>query len=521
MSDSRNLTEVTATVAVTQFDENGTIPPNEPPTAHSQSITLPRATATPVVLTGSDPDGDALTFTIITAPAHGTLTGDPPEMVYTPDPFFTGDDSLVFRVMDPGGLTSSATISFTLLQRAAQIVVYEPFDYTPVNDAVAGRLAGRNGGIGWSGPWADNTTGSNGGEAFIYDSQGNAEGLYNGNFGNGLPGWDGQVNNLPNRGGYAGLSDWSSQAAGNDRLNSHRQLARSAGEMAAENNGVLWLSAVWHLPDPSFHSSVGIALTSGGSYFVERARTLTNSGNGIGVGHGANLTGGGLLNPLFWHGGVQSTPHPDPNTNPVVSSSADNIVILKFEFSASEDTVHAWFFNENQEMTEAAFLANAVSATSSIDAHTLDTLTFSTIRHGNAVDEIRIAHSFHDVISGLTDTAPAAHSQALSLPQNTNLPVTLTGDDPRGGGLTFAITRPPSHGALSGQLPNLTYTPDVNFHGIDRLTFSVTDAGQHLAEAEVTLHVIYDPPPFPAARQRRGDHLFRRLLHPHLHRWQR
>ena len=41
---------------------------------------------------------------------------------------------------------------------------------------------------------------------------------------------------------------------------------------------------------------------------------------------------------------------------------------------------------------------------------------------------------------------------------------------------TFAIETPPSNGALTGTVPNLTYTPAADFGGTDMLTFTVTDA---------------------------------------------
>ena len=298
-------------------------------------------------------------------------------------------------------------------------LVYEAFDYEPVNDSILGRVAGRNGGTGWGGPWLDSVAGSNGGAAFVYDSRGNPADLYGGTYGSNQPNWDAVVNNLPSKGGYAGLSDWTSEAAGNDRLNSHRPLAMSAGEMAASNGGVLWLSAVWHMPNQSLNPPVGIALASGNSHFADRAQTLTNqangaaSGNGIGVGHGSTLAGGGRLNPVFWENGRESA----RTLGPTLSSSSDNIVILKFEFGAT-DTIRAAFFTEHLEMTEEAFNANAVSATSTIDEFSLTTLTFSTTRKENAVDEFRIGHTFADVT-----TVPPVIRQSLEITDISRDPV--------------------------------------------------------------------------------------------------
>lgn len=205
------------------------------------------------------------------------------------------------------------------------------------------------------------------------------------------------VDNLPTTGGYAGLSDWSNQGAGNDRLNSHRTLAQSAGSMAASNNGVLWLSAVWHFQDNGYYAPVGIALTGGGN-FEERAKTISNSpagtGNAIGVGSGAVLDASLLdLNPTFWANGTEFAQTMGTN----ISTSLDNVIILKFEFGAT-DTVRAWYFTEGQAMSEAAFNTNAKSVSSTIDENTLNTLVFSASRFGNAVDEIRIGNSFAAVI---------------------------------------------------------------------------------------------------------------------------
>ena len=168
--------------------------------------------------------------------------------------------------------------------------------------------------------------------------------------------------------------------------------------MAASNGGVLWLSSVWHLPNQGFHATFGIALTSGGS-LEERARTLSGSAHGIGVGHGANLTGGSRLNPLFWANGTQSAITLGPS---VATPTLDKIIVLKFTFGAA-DSVKAWFFNENQAMTEAAFNTNGITTTGSINENNLTTLAFSTIRKENAVDDIRIGHTFQEVTTPLVE----------------------------------------------------------------------------------------------------------------------
>lgn len=95
----------------------------------------------------------------------------------------------------------------TLTASHGELLVYEPSDYKPTNDETFGRLAGRNGGLGFGAPWQDTQGNFNEGEAFIYDSRGNPKDLYGGTWGQGKVDWDGVVDNLPTMGGYAAISD--------------------------------------------------------------------------------------------------------------------------------------------------------------------------------------------------------------------------------------------------------------------------------------------------------------------------
>jgi hypothetical protein len=88
-------------------------PVNDPPTAtgHAQNVHGKVA----VILAGSDPDGDALTFEIVAGPAHGELTGMAPALEYQPATSFVGDDSFTFRVSDGAAASEPATIELHVL----------------------------------------------------------------------------------------------------------------------------------------------------------------------------------------------------------------------------------------------------------------------------------------------------------------------------------------------------------------------------------------------------------------------
>ncbi|MCH1928635.1 tandem-95 repeat protein [Shewanella sp. A25] len=85
---------------------------NDAPVADDQSINLDEDSSVSVILTGYDIEGSALSFIIIQLPAHGTLSGDAPTLVYTPEAGFAGEDSLIFKVSDGELDSNEATVTF-------------------------------------------------------------------------------------------------------------------------------------------------------------------------------------------------------------------------------------------------------------------------------------------------------------------------------------------------------------------------------------------------------------------------
>ena len=89
------------------------------PVATTQRVGTDEDVATTITLAGTDADGDALTYTVVAQPAHGTLSQAGTNWMYTPSLNYNGLDSFTFTASD-GSLTSvPATVSITV---------------TPVND---------------------------------------------------------------------------------------------------------------------------------------------------------------------------------------------------------------------------------------------------------------------------------------------------------------------------------------------------------------------------------------------------
>jgi VCBS repeat-containing protein len=97
-------------------------PVNDPPVADPQSLTVDPGAAVTITLTGSDAEGDTLTFSIVDGPFGGTLTDltqVPPSsatVTYTAPSGGDPADAFTFEVDDGNGGSDTATVSIAITQ---------------------------------------------------------------------------------------------------------------------------------------------------------------------------------------------------------------------------------------------------------------------------------------------------------------------------------------------------------------------------------------------------------------------
>lgn len=89
-------------------------PPNNPPIADDQSVVTDEDTALGITLTAADLDGDPLTYSIVTEPSNGILTGATSSVVYIPNVNYNGEDSFTFKANDGKADSNIATVSITI-----------------------------------------------------------------------------------------------------------------------------------------------------------------------------------------------------------------------------------------------------------------------------------------------------------------------------------------------------------------------------------------------------------------------
>jgi hypothetical protein len=84
---------------------------------------------------------------------------------------------------------------------------------------------------------------------------------------------------------------------------------------------------------------------------------------------------------------------------------------------------------------------------------------------------------------------PVADALSIETTKNTAVDITLTGSDPENSPISFALVDEPLKGGLSGAIPSLTYTPNVDFAGSDSFSFTSSDGDNKSKAAKVSIAV--------------------------------
>lgn len=107
-SASDGTTTVTATAGVT------ITPVNDPPVANAASTSTAEDTAKAITLTGSDVEGQALSYAIASQPSHGSVNLVGTQATYTPAANYVGPDSFTFTASDGVATSAPKAVSVTV-----------------------------------------------------------------------------------------------------------------------------------------------------------------------------------------------------------------------------------------------------------------------------------------------------------------------------------------------------------------------------------------------------------------------
>ncbi|MFN8469350.1 MAG: Ig-like domain-containing protein [Caldilineaceae bacterium] len=365
---------------------------NDAPLANNQNVTTAEDTALNIVLTATDVELNPLTYSIVTQPAHGTLTGTTPNVTYTPAANYFGADSFTFKANDGTADSNVATVSINV---------------TAVNDA----------------PLANPQS--------VTTAQNTA----------------------------ANITLTGSDVEGNPLTYSI---------VTAPTHGALSGTA----PNVTYTPAAGYIGTDS---FTFKANDGTADSNVATVS--INVTAGANVPPVA-----------NPQIVPTAEDTAVNITLTATD--ANGDTLSYSIVTQPAHGTVTGTAPN-VTYTPAANYAGTDSFTFMA-NDGQA--DSNVATVTINVTA--VNDAPVADNQTVSTQEDTALNITLTGSDVEGNPLTYSIVTQPAHGTLSGTAPNVTYTPAANYAGTDSFTFKASDgtADSNVATVSINVTAVNDAP---------------------------
>ena len=120
-----NIFGSTATTPPAGNESTATTPPvangggstsNSPPVANDLVITTSKNIAKAITLKATDSNNDSLTYSIVTKPSHGTLTGTGPVRNYNPNTEYIGPDNFAYKVNDGTVDSNTARVNITVIK---------------------------------------------------------------------------------------------------------------------------------------------------------------------------------------------------------------------------------------------------------------------------------------------------------------------------------------------------------------------------------------------------------------------
>jgi VCBS repeat-containing protein len=481
---------ITATVTITVT----AVP--DAPLADDQSVSTDEDTSLGITLTAGDVDGDPLTYSIVSGPSNGSLSGTPPSVTYTPNVDFNGPDSFTFQAND-GDLDSNvATVSITVnavndapvaddqsvttdedtalgITLTASDVEGDPLTYAIVSGPSNGSLGGTPPSVTYT-PNPD----FNGPDSFTF--QANDGGL------------DSNVATVSIT--VNAVND--SPVANDDSATTSENMpvlvdvlvndtdvdgnldATSVTVTTAATNGTTAVNPttgeITYTPNPSY--------VGGDSFVYQVCDTGTPS----------------LCHPATVTMTVTVTNDPPVAVDDSYATDEDSPLtvlapgVLANDSDPDSDPLTAVWDSGPANGTLTLNEDGSFDYTPDVDFAGQD--SFAYLAYDGSVSSV-ITATVTITVTAVNDS-PVANDQSVSMSEDTAVGITLTASDVDGDPLTYAIVSGPSSGSLSGTPPSVTYTPDADFNGGDSFTFQANDGGldSNVATVSITVNAVNDSP---------------------------
>ena len=475
---------ITKTVTVT-ID-----PVNDAPTTSNISITIDEDAVTSITLTGSDVDGDNLTFSKLSNPVHGVLAVNTNGLyTYTPYANYNGSDSFGFTVSDGNGGTVNGVVNITV----------NPVNDAPfvVNDQITmDQDTVMNLDVLANDTDADSTITitsiTQPSEAQITLT---AEKLlkitpnigYYGTFTFTYTVSDGQY---PVQGTVTVTVNKTIQVIAADDLFAIDENASSVVLDLLENDildeGNTYIYA---FSDPS-HGTLELTI-------------LDNGHDALLYTPNPNYSGSDSFTYLLSNGTLEST----ATVNITINSVNDAPVASADSITTNEDTAYDITLSASDaDLDTLSYIIVAQPTHGTLVLKNDHTYTYTPVANYNGSDSFTFK-----VNDGTTDSntatvtitvnslndVPVVNDTSVNVDEDNTLTGTLTATDADGDTLTFSKAGNPAHGTVTvSSNGSYTYTPAANYNGSDSFTFKVNDGTVDSSTATVliTVNSVNDVP---------------------------
>jgi len=458
---------------------------NKPPMAKPGYVTVQEDKPASITLTGSDANGDQLTYHIVKGPSHGILSGTGADLIYTPELNYSGTDSFGFMVND--GVADSNTASISLVIKAVNDppIANHQSAMTKVDRSMSITLTGKD-------IDSDNlkfsiaTEPKHGTLTFGSDFETNGKLTYTpaAKF-TGADSFTFKLNDDD-------LDSTPAMVTINMTPN-HIPVAELQSVTTVEDMpAVITLTGTDPDGDTVIYSVV-TAPSHGSLSGTAPNLTYTPHKDFSGPDSFAFRVNDGTVNSALTTISIIITP---ANDLPIANSS--NITTL-------EDTPISVVLGGMDADGDKLTYSIVTSPSNGRLSGTEPNMTYTPNANFNGLDNFTFKvndgtlNSIPATVSLMVtpaDDPPIANGDNVTVQEDTVSNIMLTGTDPDGDPLTFSILRAPTHGRLDGKAPNLTYTPDPNFSWLDSFTFRVNDGKTDSVPATVMVSVtpVNDPP---------------------------
>lgn len=518
---------------------------NSAPVAWDGSFNTEQDTPVVVNLVATDSDGDPLTYTVITGPVNGSLSGTLPNMTYTPDVGYFGSDNFIFKVNDGNEDSNTATVSITVNEVIPQNnapVVNAGIDQTLFLDNVGPWTPAQLTSVGWfdasdvgslivDGDQVSQLSDKSGTSNHLLSS-GTNQPAYS------TTGWDGILPAIDFNGGQMYLqletaldfpdgltiiSLFDQDTTGNDtsRPFGVRSTASNKRTFAFSNDNSLRYDGAKALSatPASTGKHLRVATKSAdakaqtdyldGELNISSSVSLSDS-NGVYLNIGSPSYGyynnfDGRIAECIVIAGVIS----DEDRQKVEGYLAHKWGVAvnlpsdhPYRSVAPGGTALVANLDGNVSDPDGDNLATTWVQVSGPDTISFDDVTFEdtsltisevgtyvlrlTANDGNieAWDDVTII-----VQDSVVNVAPLAHDDSVSTTEDNSIGITLLASDANGDDLNYSIISQPVNGTLTGNAPDLTYTPNAGYVGSDSFLFMADDGEFASDAAMITISV--------------------------------